>query len=276
MPSLDSAGQMEVVRAFSRGRFRHVLFDFDGTISLLRSGWQDIMAPMMLEMICGDIPPTAAIESEVHEYIETSTGLQTILQMEALAGLVRKHGIVGEEEVLEAREYKAIYRKRLMEPVSERLVDLAGGKLTIGDVTVRGALDFMAALKERGATLDIFSGTDREDVRKEAGILGADAFADDISGALDSYADYSKEGILRELLENEDIEGHEVLVVGDGPVEIQQAKAFGCVALGVASDEEQGFGWNAKKRARLIDSGADVLVADFGNWDELAHYLFDD
>ncbi len=276
MPSRDSAGQMEVVRAFPRGRFRHALFDFDGTISLLRSGWQDIMAPMMLEMICGDVPPTAAIESEVREYIETSTGIQTILQMEALAGLVRKHAIVAEEEVRDAGAYKEIYKKRLMEPVSERLRDLARGELTIGDVTVRGALDFMAALKERGVTLHIFSGTDREDVRNEAAILGADAYAHEISGALDSYADYSKERVLRELLESEGIKGNEVLVVGDGPVEIQQAKAFGCIALGVASDEEKGFGWNEKKRARLIDSGADVLVADFGNWEELARYLFDD
>jgi len=30
---------------------RVVLFDFDGTISLIRSGWVDVMVPMMLEIM---------------------------------------------------------------------------------------------------------------------------------------------------------------------------------------------------------------------------------
>ena len=31
--------------AIERGRFRHVLFDFDGTISVIREGWERVMAP---------------------------------------------------------------------------------------------------------------------------------------------------------------------------------------------------------------------------------------
>jgi phosphoglycolate phosphatase len=29
------------------------IFDFDGTVSLVRSGWMDVMAPMMVEMLRG-------------------------------------------------------------------------------------------------------------------------------------------------------------------------------------------------------------------------------
>jgi hypothetical protein len=31
------------------GRFRSVLFDFDGTISVIREGWQQVMVPLMVE-----------------------------------------------------------------------------------------------------------------------------------------------------------------------------------------------------------------------------------
>lgn len=34
-----------------RGRFRYVLLDFDGTISLIREGWQQVMLPMMVDTL---------------------------------------------------------------------------------------------------------------------------------------------------------------------------------------------------------------------------------
>ena len=34
-----------------RGRIRHALFDFDGTLSLIREGWQDVMIPKMVEWL---------------------------------------------------------------------------------------------------------------------------------------------------------------------------------------------------------------------------------
>ena len=73
--------EIEIINEVERGRIRHVLFDFDGTISLLREGWQRIMGPVMVEMICGDHPPTPEIEREVDEVIEETTGIQTIFQI---------------------------------------------------------------------------------------------------------------------------------------------------------------------------------------------------
>ena len=34
-----------------RGGVRHALLDFDGTVSLLRDGWQDLMVPLMVEVL---------------------------------------------------------------------------------------------------------------------------------------------------------------------------------------------------------------------------------
>ena len=68
------------------GRIRHVLFDFDGTLSVLREGWEGVMVPMMLEMISPEGARLGEIEPEVCAYVDRSTGILTIRQMEWLAG----------------------------------------------------------------------------------------------------------------------------------------------------------------------------------------------
>ena len=43
--------EIEIVNPdLPRGRFRSALFDFDGTLSLIREGWPQVMIPMMTEM----------------------------------------------------------------------------------------------------------------------------------------------------------------------------------------------------------------------------------
>ncbi len=43
-----------------RGRFRYVLLDFDGTISLIREGWQQVMLPMMVDTLARAPAPNPA------------------------------------------------------------------------------------------------------------------------------------------------------------------------------------------------------------------------
>src|SRR5437879_1120561 len=53
--------EIEIINeAIPRGRFRSVLFDFDGTLSLIREGWPQVMIPMMVEVL----RETATQESE--------------------------------------------------------------------------------------------------------------------------------------------------------------------------------------------------------------------
>lgn len=264
----------EIVRDVPRGNFEFALFDFDGTISLLREGWEGIMAPMMADAICAGAPPTPEIEEQVSRYIEESTGLQTILQMERLAEMVREHALTPEEDILTPKAYKARFNERLMEPVNSRLADLESGRKQAADFTVAGAVAFIQALLDRGLAMHIFSGTDRADVRHEAERLGVAHCFEAIWGALDTYEAYSKDKVLTELLDARGLEGPAVLVVGDGPVEIERAKAHGCFALGVASDEKRGSGWSPDKRERLLRAGADVLIPDFKESGDLLNYLF--
>jgi len=68
------------------GQVKHAVFDNDGTISTLRQGWEKIMAPVMIKAILGDKYETAdetlyhKVRKRVFDYIDKSTGVQTIVQ----------------------------------------------------------------------------------------------------------------------------------------------------------------------------------------------------
>ena len=265
--------QIEIIHEVERGRLKHALFDFDGTISLLREGWQHIMAPVMVEMICGDTTPTQDIVDEVKRVIDETTGIQTIFQMQTLVEMIRAHGLVPEEKILDPYGYKEIYNDRLMVPVSQRIAKLESGELTVEQATLRGALDFVRMLRDKGVTLYVFSGTDREDVRNEAAKVGAAPYFDEIWGAVRSIEEYSKEKVLKEIIATHQLHGVEVMTVGDGPVEIHNGKENGCISVGVASDEVVGRGWDERKRERLIRAGADIMIPDFGEGRALLDYL---
>ncbi len=273
-PTYLPGTEIEIVNEVERGKIAHVLFDFDGTISLLREGWQRIMAPVCVEMICGDTEPTPAIIDEVNVMIDETTGIQTIFQMQRLEEMVREHGLVPEENILTPPEYKQIYNDRLMAPVRARIAELDSGEKTIEDFTVRGVLRFLELIAQQDVTMYVFSGTDRDDVRNEADRLGVAHYFKEIWGALPSVEEYSKEKIIREIIAEHRLEGPQVLAIGDGPVELRNVKEAGGIALGIASDEVHGHGWDASKRQRLVRAGADILTPDFGEADTLIQYLF--
>jgi len=255
------------------GHIRHALFDFDGTISVLRQGWEGVMIPVCLRAICGDGPVPAEIEQEVIEYVDRSTGILTILQMEWLAEAVRRHGRV--PNPLSAAEYKAIYLRELMRSISHRIDAVAAGQAPAEAHMLAGASDFLAGLQQRGVRLYAASGTDHADVVREAGVLGvAKYFEGRIYGALDAREAHSKEVIIQRILNDNSLAGHELLVAGDGPVEIRAGRERGALTLGVASDEVKRKGWNAHKIKRLEAAGADLMVADFEPAERLLGYLF--
>src|SRR6202040_133531 len=77
-----------------RGRFRSVLFDFDGTLSLIREGWPQVMIPMMVAELraTGTAETDAELTASVEEFVMRLNGRQTIYQMMHLAEEVRKRG----------------------------------------------------------------------------------------------------------------------------------------------------------------------------------------
>lgn len=254
------------------GQVRHALFDFDGTLSLLRQGWEEVMIPMMVEAICGEQAPEPELEAEVRDYVDRSTGILTIRQMEWLVEAVRRHHTTG--SVGTAAAYKKQYLARLEQRIMHRRQAVADGRETAESHMLVGALDFVRALAGRGAILYLASGSDHADVAREAAVLGlAPFFNGGIYGALDEDESNAKEKVIQGILEGHHLNGNQLLVVGDGPVEIREATARQAIALGVASDEVNRCGWNRRKVDRLTSAGADLLVADFSQASSLAWLL---
>ncbi|MDW8309352.1 MAG: hypothetical protein RMK20_08255, partial [Verrucomicrobiales bacterium] len=94
MAAAKFKGRIEFAPGFApRPDVSHVLFDFDGTLSLIREGWPEVMVPMFAEFL----PPLpgeteAARRQLCHEDIMRLNGKQTIYQMIQLAERIRQRG----------------------------------------------------------------------------------------------------------------------------------------------------------------------------------------
>src|ERR1700676_5217831 len=104
---------------------RVVLFDFDGTLSLIRSGWMDVMVPMMVEILA-DLKTGETEEqlrSIVEDFVWRLTGKETIYQMITLAEAIEAGG----GKPLDPLAYKKMYLGRLWQKIECRVEALRKG-----------------------------------------------------------------------------------------------------------------------------------------------------
>jgi phosphoglycolate phosphatase-like HAD superfamily hydrolase len=266
-------GPIEIVRPeFPRGGFRAAIFDFDGTLSLLRRNWQDTMIPMMVDVLAaaGANEPRDQLYQHVEEFVMRLNGRQTIYQMIQLCEEVRQRGGVP----LEPLEYKRQYHQLLWVHVSRRVADVRNGRTPRESMMVPGAESLLRELCRRGLKLYLASGTDLSYVRDELQVLGLDPyFGPRVYGALDDYKKFSKEMVIEQIIRDTGVSGGQLLGLGDGFVEIEEVKKAGGLAVGVASNEETRVGINAWKRNRLIRAGADIIIGDYRDQDRLLELI---
>jgi phosphoglycolate phosphatase-like HAD superfamily hydrolase len=251
---------------------RICIFDFDGTVSLIRSGWMDVMAPMMIELLL-DLKTGESeqdLRDVVEDFIWRLTGEQTIYQMIELAGQIRRRG----GDPLDPLVYKKMYLDRLHRRIRHRLDELRAGNVSPDKYLVPGTRDLVEALRERGLALYLASGTDEEYMREEALLLDIGRYFDGVYGARDDYKSSSKKVLIQKLLAAPGVRGEELLGFGDGYVEIENIKEVGGVAVGVATAEPECRVVDEWKRKRLAGVGADFIVPNFLCREELMHSLF--
>jgi beta-phosphoglucomutase-like phosphatase (HAD superfamily) len=270
-PAADAP--VEVLRPdFPRGEFRAAMFDFDGTLSLIRRNWQGVMIPMMVDVLraTGSGESNDQLHERVEEFVMRLNGKQTIYQMIQLAEEVTARGGTPRDPL----DYKNQYHDLLMVQVNERLAHLHSGQIASEELTVPGSRELLEALRSRGIELFLASGTDLKYVREEVELLGfTEFFGPHIYGALDDYRNFSKAMIIERMIRDMGVGGHQLLAFGDGFVEIQETRKAGGVAIGVASEEVSREGINEWKRQRLINAGADIIVGDYRRLDELLAVL---
>lgn len=256
-------------------RPRVAVLDFDGTLSLIRSGWLEIMVELMrLELLPlpGTTEPESDLVAHITDFVLNLNGRPTIYQMDCLVHEVHQRG--GQPKT--AAEYTQQFLDALLQTANRRIDDLQTGRLTTDDLLVPGARSMLDDLVSRGIRLTLASGTAQAHVRHEAALLRIDHYFEGrMYGPGDDPRLFSKLAVMRQTLEQTGAKGAHLLGFGDGFTEIENTRQLGGIAIGCATDESGRSGrieeW---KRTKLIQAGADVIVADYQNWPVLAQTLF--
>src|SRR3954469_9226088 len=130
------SGIVEFAPGFKpRPGISHVLFDFDGTLSLIREGWPEVMTPMFVEMLPALPGETEEVRRQLcWDDIMRLNGKQTIYQMIQLAERIKERGGTPRE----ALWYKHEYLRRLEKRIDVRLDGLRQGRLRPDEHMVHG------------------------------------------------------------------------------------------------------------------------------------------
>lgn len=256
-----------------RPRISHVLFDFDGTLSLVREGWPQIM----LDLFLGWLPSVpgeseAELRGELMAEIMQRTGKPTIDQMIRLAERIRERG----GQPAEPEWYKQQFKAQLEKRRSVRTTALASGTAMVDSLLIHQVRPLLDHLESLGLQLYLASGTDDAAVKYEAELLDLTRyFGHHIFGALEDPNEFSKPLVVERMLRDDKITGNQLLAFGDGVAEIEAVKAVGGLAIAVASDEaNNGSGrvdpW---KHKLLLSIGADIVIPDYREAIALVDYL---
>jgi phosphoglycolate phosphatase len=256
-----------------RGPIAAALFDFDGTLSLIREGWPRVMIDMMAGILRERNlapEPEAELRAGIDCFVMTLNGHPTIVQMERFAQEIVDRGGVPDSPTV----YLQDYLDRLMAVVQQRWDGLAANRATAASWVVPNAHAILTELTARGIPIWLASGTDLEAVLHEGHLLQVLApFGERVFAPTTADPTFSKGRVVDDILRELGIAGHELIGFGDGVVETQEVKRAGGTFIGVASAESGQTGINLEKRSRLIAAGADVIIPDYSPHSELIQWL---
>ena len=193
--NVSFTGSVEFAPGFApRPKVSHVLFDFDGTLSLIRQGWPEVMIPMFMEMLPRRADETdEAVRTLMTDDIMRLNGKQTIYQMIQLADRIKERGGQPREPLW----YKHEYLHRLNALIRSRTDGLGAGTVKPVEWLVHGSRELLENLRQRGLAIYLASGTDEVFVKQEAGLLGlTEFFGKHIYGAQDDYKQFSKKMVI--------------------------------------------------------------------------------
>ena len=251
-----------------------VIFDFDGTLSLIRSGWMEVMIPLCVEQLalldtgeCRD-----ELRQTVEEFVWRLTGKETIYQMMALAEAVVARGGTPCPPAV----YKKMYLERLWLKIRDRIGALRSGRAKPEEYMVPGARALLETLRRQGMRMYLASGTDDANVKEEADLLDlARYFEGRIFGAQEDLKSFSKAMLVQQILaKTGGVQADQLLVFGDGFVEIEEVKRKGGTAVGVATAEPDCADIDEWKRRRLIHAGADFIIPHYRDLDAILSVVF--
>jgi phosphoglycolate phosphatase-like HAD superfamily hydrolase len=244
--------------------------DFDGTLSLVRMGWQVVMHDVMKRALAPYHPHLDRIDAEISSYIARSTGQPSIIQMAWVDEHVHLYG--GPHHG--AQHYLDEFSDAMRERIDTRIATMTTTQAADHHM-ILGARTFLQRLTDYGVHIALISGTEHHHLIRESKALRIDHFFDaGIYGPGGHAPGFTKAEAMAALVERYALIPGQLLSVGDGPVEISAGKSLDGYCIAVASDEESGT-LDLHKRTHLLHAGADAVVANFASIDTIAALLFD-
>jgi phosphoglycolate phosphatase-like HAD superfamily hydrolase len=249
-----------------RGGFRVAVFDFDGTVSLIREGWSRLMADMGVELL-SDPAAFGVLELEMLRL----SGRPSVHQMERLRELAAERG----KPAPTAVDLLAEFNRRLAVMCDDRRKALADGTDPPEAWAVPGTHELLTDLQKRGVHLVLASGTPIEAVRAEGELLKLTPFfGERVYAPEGASGEFTKRAVIENLLDELGVKGTELIGFGDGYAETVEVKRAGGVAIGLATVEAGRGGMNPTKRRMLLDLDADAVIPHYDPAGELAAWLF--
>jgi len=231
---------------------RFAMFDFDGTLSLIREGWSGIMADIGVRLVND---PTGRDEIEL-----------AMLQLSGHASIVQMHRL---REIAgggpPAEELLDEFREKLAERTDVRKRRIRDRIDSPDAWMVPGSRGMLEELRSRDVHLVLASGTPMEALTEEVDLLGlGEFFGERVYAPTGNSANFSKASVLAKYRERLNLSGLEIVGFGDGYAETVAVVEAGGLAIGLASREAGEPGENAMKAAMLRDLGATIIVPDYG------------
>jgi phosphoglycolate phosphatase-like HAD superfamily hydrolase len=254
---------LEIIRpGASAPGARAALFDFDGTLSLIRSGWLDIMLGTMTRTLTAldTAESPEQLRAESLDRVWPHTGKDTLFQMMEFAAMIQARGGTPEEP----QSYKQQFLDELFHLSDARIAEVREGRAPADRYLVPGSRAMLEDLRGRGLTLYLASGTDDDRLQDEAVVLDIARYFDGgIYGALPDPDAFSKRMLIDRIVTGTGMHPSLLIGFGDGPTEIAEIHRTGALAVGLATDEPECLQVSPFKRRSLIDSGADYIVPNY-------------
>ncbi|MCX5714608.1 MAG: HAD hydrolase-like protein [Candidatus Omnitrophica bacterium] len=245
---------------------RLAIFDFDDTVSTALSFGMQIEEDMAIEILSGENEPTEAIRQEAHELMIGYLGRpvdQLVLQAIANA---QGRGII---VIKDAAAYCVEYRKR-----RDARLKQEEKFWPQNPPLVKGIIPLLEYFHSRRIPCYVITGGDVAAREYVAEKIGLKKYFKGIYGATGEAGNrqFNKADLIRVIMAREKAEGREVrpgqiAVFGDGQADVQNAKAVGAIAIGLAVDEA--------REKPLINARADAIVnKDWSDLDGIISFLF--
>jgi len=251
---------------------RYAVLDWDGTISRLREGWQNLMLGIFMGVLCQAELKQENMKATMEDCmisIDKLTGKPTYSQMLDLANRVSALG----KKPMHALDYKKAYTTLLDRQVLNRLELLYEGKAVVTDFLVPGSREFLRLLHQKGIKVFVATGSDETPVMHELEELGIMQYCVAVKGCHDKKAgEDPKYTVIKNLIEETKARKGEIFTCGDGFVEVELGAKNG-LAVGVNTKDDNYFKMNQNKFDKLVKAGADVVINDFLEYEKLVNLI---